>query len=181
MLVTQSDADDLGRYASRDELARALGRLSSADFKRLELIARMRSTGLASTEWRDLLQEALTRALAGGRRWPRSVPLVAFLAQVMRSLASEIRMKNREVELDTDGFELAAAENGQAALEAADQLRAIKHHFDKDPQAITFLEGLLRGETARETQLHAELSSQNYDSARKRFWRGVAALNGDIS
>ena len=39
--------------------------------------------------WSDLLHEAVLRALAGARPWPPGVPLLAFLAGVMRSLCDE--------------------------------------------------------------------------------------------
>jgi RNA polymerase sigma-70 factor (ECF subfamily) len=41
---------------------------------------------LAGLEWDELLNEALLRALDGWRRWPEGVPLLAFLAGIMRSL-----------------------------------------------------------------------------------------------
>jgi hypothetical protein len=36
----------------------------------------------------DLIQEAMTLALSGDRPWPADVPIMAFLIQCMRSIAS---------------------------------------------------------------------------------------------
>ena len=180
MLVSRSDPEDAQRFASRDELARALARLTATDLKRLELIARMRSNGLPAIEWQDLLQEGLARTLSGRRRWPKNIPLLAFLAQVMRSLASEIRDRPAEIELAEDAL-VAGADDGMAAIEAEDLLRAIERRFAEDEDVRTLLDGLLRGETAKEIQARLHLSPHAYDAARKRFWRGLAALKGEAS
>jgi RNA polymerase sigma-70 factor (ECF subfamily) len=75
-------------YATPDEAAVALEQLGPAGRIRLEKIARNRLRGL-NTEWEDLLQEALTRILEGSRKWPRNLPIINFVAGVMKSLASE--------------------------------------------------------------------------------------------
>ena len=75
--------------ATIDEAAAALRRLSDADLRRLERIARLRAIGLNALDWRDLLNEAFVRLLNGSRRWPHKVKLVVFLRETMRSIASE--------------------------------------------------------------------------------------------
>jgi RNA polymerase sigma-70 factor (ECF subfamily) len=45
-----------------------------------------------------LLQEAVLRALTGTRPWPPAVPLLAFLAGVMRSLCDEQWRRHRRQE-----------------------------------------------------------------------------------
>jgi DNA-directed RNA polymerase specialized sigma24 family protein len=53
-------------------------------------IARLRTRSLpGGMSWSDLLHEAVLRALTGARPWPPGVPLLAFLAGVMRSLCDE--------------------------------------------------------------------------------------------
>src|SRR4051812_46898907 len=75
--------------ASPREVETALTRLSSADLVRIKQLAKLRAAGLTTVDWQDLLNGAISRMLAGTRRWPKSVPLVAFVAQTMRSVASE--------------------------------------------------------------------------------------------
>jgi DNA-directed RNA polymerase specialized sigma24 family protein len=70
----------------RDRKAGGLARL----ILRLRAIARLRARSLpGGISWSDLLHEAVVRALAGSRPWPPGVPLLAFLAGVMRSLCDE--------------------------------------------------------------------------------------------
>src|SRR5271170_6582435 len=72
------------------ESALALKLVSEMQLLRLKTIARLHARGLPpDVTWDDLLQEALTRVLTGSRKKPRGVPVVAFLAGVMRSLKSE--------------------------------------------------------------------------------------------
>jgi hypothetical protein len=169
---TLTDAE----LASPREAARSLASLSAADQRRLELIARARSDGLSALDWKDLLQESIVRMLDGSRRWPRRVPLVAFLAQTMRSIASDARSRPAELELHDDN--VGADESLLNDIEAAEQLRRIRSHFEGDLAVLDLISGIQLGETAKETQLRAGLGSADYDAARKRFWRGIAALNG---
>jgi len=75
--------------APRDVRA-ALAALPKDDLLRLRAIARLRARALpGGVSWSDLLHEAVLRALSGTRSWPPGVPLVAFLAGVMRSLCDE--------------------------------------------------------------------------------------------
>jgi DNA-directed RNA polymerase specialized sigma24 family protein len=70
--------------------ALALKLITEADLLRLKVIARLHARGLPPhIDWCDLLQEAFARLLDGSRRRPGEVPLVAFLAGVMRSLKAE--------------------------------------------------------------------------------------------
>jgi len=65
----------------------ALAALSEEDLLRLRAIARLRARSLpGGMSCSDLLHEAVLRALTGARPWPPGVPLLAFLAGVMRSL-----------------------------------------------------------------------------------------------
>lgn len=164
--------------ATPAEAARALGALSPTDQRRLELIARARASGLASTDWRDLLQESIARTLEGSRRWPCDVPIVAFLAQTMRSIASELRQRAQECLSESVVSQEAAADD-QLRVEAADQLRRIDLRFASDQHVRELMLGLQLGETARETQHRAQMTPAEYDAARKRFWRGIAELNGE--
>ena len=89
-VVQQETASVVQReVANREECAEALRRLSDEDYERLEKIARLRVIGLHAVAWRELLHDAIERLLDGRRRWPRNVPLVVFLRETMRSIASD--------------------------------------------------------------------------------------------
>ena len=74
--------------ATIEECIGALRALSASDLQQLNNSARMRAAGLELLEGDDLVNEAIARLLSGSRRWPRKVPLVAFLLQTMRSIAN---------------------------------------------------------------------------------------------
>src|SRR5215470_11253154 len=83
---------DWGRPAAppHRDVGAALAALSAEDLLRLRAIARLRARSLPDgMSWSDLLHEAVLRALTGARPWPPGVPLLAFLAGVMRSLCDE--------------------------------------------------------------------------------------------
>jgi hypothetical protein len=89
MTGTSQQVNDWGRPAvpPQRDVGAALAALSEEDLLRLRAIARLRARSLpGGMSWSDLLHEAVLRALTGARPWPPGVPLLAFLAGVMRSL-----------------------------------------------------------------------------------------------
>ena len=84
MLSAQPDHASL----SETEVAEAIRGLTTAGWNRLNKIARFYACNCAQ-EPDDLLQEAFTRAIAGSRRCPRHVDPIRFLAEAMRSIASD--------------------------------------------------------------------------------------------
>jgi len=177
------DPIPLESIASPAVVAAALRDLSSAHLLRLRQIARMRSAGLVGVEWEDLLQEAFSRILAGTRRWPVEVPIVAFIAQLMRSLASEHHRQQAahpfvtaEESSDPSGLPLAIADDRPGAdlqMEANDFRAALVRRLEADPGALAVLLSHERGETAAETMARTRLTAHEYDAARKRFRRLV--------
>src|SRR5580693_9931518 len=92
MAGTSQQVKEWGRPAGppQRDVGAALAALSEEDLLRLRAIARLRARSLPDgMSWSDLLHEAVLRALAGARPWPPGVPLLAFLAGVMRSLVDE--------------------------------------------------------------------------------------------
>lgn len=73
-----------------EEISAAVGALPAGDRLKLTLVERglLRGTGHGRG---DLLNEAICRALLGKRNCPRAVPIMAFLIETMRSLASHAR------------------------------------------------------------------------------------------
>jgi len=182
MRTTPDQIEDKG-LASPEAAAAALARLAPADLVRLRRIAQMRVSGLAAVDWDDLLQEAFSRILAGTRRWPLEVPLVAFVAQSLRSLANEYRRQQAahpfvalDSSSDPSGLPLAVADDRPGAdllLEASERRAALVRKLEADKGALAVLSGHERGETAPETIVRTGLTALEYDAARKRFRRIV--------
>ncbi len=172
--------------ATTPEVMAALSRLTDADLVRLKRIAQLRSAGLASIEWQDLVNEAVTRALGGSRRWPRTVPFIAFLAQTMRSIANEEwrRFHQEKVTLESD-LGTSYSEGELMTLEdlavntvhpervalARKMLEEIELLFRDDPEVLALLNGLAEGLTPEETQTEGDMSQTQYASAQRRFRR----------
>ena len=129
------DSDD---DASTGDVARALAALTQADLLRLKRLAQQRARLVPGLDWEDLLNDALLRALDGSRRWPRGVPLRAFLAGIMRSLAdARARERRQRIErsLAEAGGDSVAAPDAQ--VHARQCLKAIAAFFaaDANPDA----------------------------------------------
>jgi DNA-directed RNA polymerase specialized sigma24 family protein len=98
MADASQQVKEWGRYAAPPgrDVGAALAALSEEDLLRLRAIARLRARSLPDgMSWSDLLHEAVLRALTGARPWPPGVPLLAFLAGVMRSLCDEQWRRHR--------------------------------------------------------------------------------------
>jgi len=158
-----------------------------ADLLRLKVIARLHARGLPPhIGWTDLLQEAFTRVLDGSRRLPEGVPMVAFLAGVMRSIKEQYwRQARREArqspkllaELRSFDFQenelpdpAASPERRSIAIEA---MQAIEELFEDDLPARQVLLALYEGWTPEETCTAYAMSKADYDSTRKRIRRAL--------
>jgi DNA-directed RNA polymerase specialized sigma24 family protein len=167
------------------QTALALELVTEMDLLRLKTIARLHARGLPSdVGWEDLLQEAITRVLTGARRAPEGVPVVAFLAGIMRSLKSEhwrragraTRSRGALMRDPTglQGRETApreAAPDPERALIAMQELKSIERLFVDDPVVLGIVAGLGEGLSAERIRARLALSKTEYDSARRRMRR----------
>lgn len=172
---------------STAELVAALGALGPADLARLNMLAKMRARYCPGLDWRDLLHDAIDRALDGSRSWPRGLPLLFFLRETMRSLASEYRRKYVDG-LIRNECDLPAAADGQSPLlsvvsespgieqdlSARQTLASILKMFDGDDQALIILDAMARDASPDEIQRAGHMSPTQYASAQKRIRRGLA-------
>jgi DNA-directed RNA polymerase specialized sigma24 family protein len=157
-------------------LARALNGLSEADLLRLKRIAQLRARELVQVQWSDLLHEAVLRALEGTRRWPEHVPLVAFLAGIMRSLADEHwrQHRMRAALFTVVEHEVAdATPDAEREAIARQALVALDRMFRDDEDALTVITGLSHGLTAEEIQRAYGMDATRYASTRKRIRRAI--------
>jgi DNA-directed RNA polymerase specialized sigma24 family protein len=167
----------------------AFAALSQADFARLGSIAQARARGLPELDWRDLVQEAVRRALDGTRRWPTGVPFLAFLAGVIRSLVSEHwrqRSDRRTISapLDDgpDACDMIADESPdpERSAVARDLLSRLVHMFEGDDRAQSILDGLANGQSPSEIQSSAGMTAVEYDSGRRRIRRAIARATPEM-
>jgi DNA-directed RNA polymerase specialized sigma24 family protein len=178
--------DALSRLAS-PPAAQALARnlVTKTDLVRLKVLARLQARGLpADVDWSDLLQEAFTRVLNGSRRKPDDVPMVAFIAGVMRSIKAQlwrrIRKEARQSPKLRADFESAGFHAGEISdptpdpertVIAMQELAAINRLLADDGMALHIIAGLLDGRSPDEIcELHA-MSKTDYDSTRRRMRR----------
>jgi DNA-directed RNA polymerase specialized sigma24 family protein len=146
-----------GGDLSVEEIVGAFEALPSDDKLRLTTIEaiRRRGTGFGPGE---LIHEAVCRALTGARTCPRDVPLMAFMATTMRSVASHDREQRRRTEAlgydsDGTGADAPSPEDVLIQNEEAAAVQAIHGQFDDDPEVQLVLLGWqdgLRGVALRE-------------------------------
>jgi RNA polymerase sigma-70 factor (ECF subfamily) len=188
MKLNKSEVPQTG---TPEEVRAALLGLSSADSVRLKQIAKLRAprTGM---EWTDLLNEAFARALGGQRQWPIGVPFVAFIAQTMRSIASDERSSSDfvvsldEVQADeglgrSDG-ELTPSTDvtPERELSAKQQLGQVQALFEDDPVSLAILVATAEDMAPDAIQNQLGLSAKQYASALRKIRRRLQTFtSGD--
>jgi len=156
MAGTSQQVKEWGRPAGplQRDVGAALSALSEEDLLRLRAIARLRARSLPDgMSWSDLLHEAVLRALTGARPWPPGVPLLAFLAGVMRSLCDEQWRRHRRQDH-------LPAPHGSGGADAKARLRCLQlPHFGhcREEHAV-FQEGELLLARSRQSVSHSSLS-----------------------
>jgi DNA-directed RNA polymerase specialized sigma24 family protein len=167
------------------EIAIALKLINEMDFLRLKSIARLHARGLPpDLGWDDLLQEAFTRVISGSRRLPSGVSMVTFLAGVMRSLKSDHWRRRLSESQHSQNLLLDHAHEAPMDLQLSDpqpaiertliaqqELQAIERLFAEDSVVLQIIDGLCEGRSAHEIREIMQISSTEYDSARKRMRR----------
>jgi len=171
------------RTPAEEALARAL--VTHTDLLRLKTIARLHARGLPpSVGWSDLLQEAIARVLDGSRRQPEGVPVIAFLAGVMRSIRAEHWRRARresgklpEMLAQLRGAAPLAGEPSdptptpERSILALQQLALIDRLFADDLPAQQVIAGLADERSPEEICLLYGMSRTEYDSTRRRIRR----------
>jgi RNA polymerase sigma-70 factor (ECF subfamily) len=174
MTSTPQQVREWGQHgvSPQRDVGTALAALSEEDLLRLRAIARLRARSLPEgMSWSDLLHEAVLRALTGARPWPPGVPLLAFLAGVMRSLCDEQwRRQRRQDHLPTPHGS-GGADDPERACAAAEALAAIQRLFVSDAAALKVIKGLISGMAAEEIRRHYDLTAVEYDTTRRRIRR----------
>jgi hypothetical protein len=157
------------------EVRRRVTRIPRPDLLRLNWLARLYAARLRYGAVDEILGEAITRALEGRRPWPVTVGTVAFLAGVMRSIASEWRGKAERDLLDHSTVELEDAVRlpGNGADEAIAAIHLviakIRTKLDNEPRLLGLFELRLKDQTAAQIQVVLGLDKNAYD----QDWRDL--------
>jgi DNA-directed RNA polymerase specialized sigma24 family protein len=166
-------------FLSRDNAAAALTRLSEADLLRLVQIARLLARGLADGDPQDLLNEAVLRVLEGSRRWRQDLPLVPFLAGIMRSLVEERWRRYRQDRLfrplEDDTLDLVPSDcaDPERELHARRYLARIDALFARDGEALAMVNKIALGMTPEQIRTALGLTPLAYATIRKRVRRAL--------
>jgi RNA polymerase sigma-70 factor (ECF subfamily) len=162
------------------DVARAIHALSAADLVRLKALARLWTRGQDVLAWSDVLHEAIARALGGSRRWPPGVPIVAFLAGIMRSICEDQWRRDRRegcvLAREEDVADLGGADataDPERALAAAQALAAVNDLFAGDAAALKVIAGLADGLSPPEICRLYGLTERDYDTTRRRMRRAL--------
>lgn len=193
-------------YANTEEICDAVERLTKDEIGRIHRAAQYALFGTEYTDPQELLGEAVRRTLEGvgteeGRHWPKGVHFVAYLIKTMQSIAdgsSSSAVQTRTAHIETmagdDGdAELALAQHGftspdvvEQALEleetnarqshAAADIALIEAHFANDDEIQYLIMGDKEGMTPSEIRAVSGMDQTAYDTARRRFRRGLNTL-----
>jgi hypothetical protein len=135
------------------------------------------------------LQEAISRALDGSRSCPRSVAIVVFLKNAMRSIASSERdsaqLRPRFKPLSEPAVATAASQTAATSRTAEEmlmaredyegRLKALEEIFDDDEEAEMVILGELEGLDASGIRELTGLSLHEYATVRRRIRRRIDA------
>jgi DNA-directed RNA polymerase specialized sigma24 family protein len=170
---------DFAADDSTEAIAQALAGLTPSDLVRLKRLAQLRARLLPGLEWDELLNEALLRALDGSCRWPDGVPLLAFLAGIMRSLVDgRVRERRRLAERMLAGIETRDEAPPDVRLHARQCLAAITQFFAGDSDVLALIGALTQQHLGDADKPMPRLSQKRRDAARKRLARAI--LRGDL-
>lgn len=161
-------------YLSSEELEVAVSMLNAADILRLKKIANQ-YTGNHELDANDLVQEAVLRTLSGGRKTcPKNLPIVNFLAGVMKSIAHGEREKNDRTR-DTCDIALCQVhdpnsnpENDVLERQLFKKLEVI---FEDDEEILLLILYLQEGSTSSEIQENEGWSRTQFNTIRRRMRR----------
>jgi hypothetical protein len=168
------------------EIEEAIRGLSTADWNRLDTVARHLCRG-RPLDPKDLRQDAITRALDGSRISPTNVDVVRFLAEAMRSIASDaMDTLHRQLEsqavplIGEDGSALDVSDREPTPEERLISLReakrissAVLDLFADDPIAEIMVVGMMESMDGEELRALTELDKTAFASKRRLIRRRI--------
>ena len=184
-LVSLTDDAD---FATPVEAAEAIDALSPRDHKKLVIIARylwrLRKLNKDWIEPEDLLYEAITRTLDGGRRWRKSsVSIVRHLDRVMESISGHwVQQGSVYRETLESAHVLAEIRTDvrpriEDEIDAREQLEAIETLFAGDGGAWAVLRCRTEDLTASQIKNRLNLSDKAYETICRRIRRKLVRFS----
>jgi hypothetical protein len=195
--------------ATTDDIRQAIESLTTEETSRLRRAARYCLFGTAYSDPHELINEAVKRAMNAamgqkGRKWPKSVPFLAFMIKTMQGLADDslnssgqrltVSVEDMTLEGSTADEALAAvrgydhhhkdvvsmavgAQEAQERHEAAKpDADAIDAYFAGDDGIGYLIMGMKDGMKPAEVREISGMSQTEYDTAKRRFRRGLDKL-----
>lgn len=186
------------KHLLRAEVDAALVRLKqdAAQMARIRKVARALSGGLPAMQAEDLLQHAMTLALAERRKWPRDVETIVFLKNVMRSIASNARKKSNYVLAEDLGAQFDDESEGESSplaegvspetdpariVAAESTLAAVQAAVKGDEDLELYVEAMAEGLTGAAIAEELGWDGKKLDAARKRLHRRLSTLKSERS
>ncbi len=192
--------------ATPDDLRQAIEALTKEDATRLKKAATYCLFGTEYQNPMELLNEAFVRAMNAayggkGRTWKKSVPFMAFMVMTIKGIANdshESPAQKMTVHMEAMASEGATTEDALGALghanpcvvEQAIEIEenqerrerakadadAIDTHFANDDGVNWIIMGHKDGQTASEIREISGMGTTQYETARRRFRRGLEKL-----
>jgi DNA-directed RNA polymerase specialized sigma24 family protein len=192
--VIEGEVSETAEQLSAEEVLAAFEALSADDKVKLIAIER-KFLGGTGRQQGELYREALCRALLGERHCPRTVPVMAFLVETMRSIASHDRKQQRRVTLldakDEIGEDTSTVSPGllvsgeldpeehllaQEEAEAGDMVTTIQGHFQGDEECQLVLMGWADGLRGKELRDFVGVDQTRLDYLGKKIRRTMGKL-----
>ncbi|WP_133647520.1 hypothetical protein [Paraburkholderia flava] len=174
-------------HATWDDIISAYKILIEDDFESIQDYAARHIRGTSFAEPDDLIQETMTRVLAGSRKWPLRAPFGVFLRLAMRSIAQaqwaqrdkrlivpmpeDFDIEKRLADAETGSpveIRLLALERLQQAHEA---VALAREALGEDFAAQGVIDGIVWDALPRETRATLGISERDFDAARQRAGR----------
>jgi hypothetical protein len=111
------------------------------------------------------------RVLDGRRQWPRSVGVVPFLGNVMRSIKYDWRVLNHDDDVDVDS--IGVEDHAAAARVDIQKIIAL---FDDDPVARKILMARMKGVSGEELREISGLTKTEFESKCTKIRRRLEKL-----
>jgi len=187
-----SESDSL----SPEEFKQQLDKLSVTDVSKIMAVAKVKHVNGTGMEFEDLLIESIARVLKGSRKVPRNVPIVAYLIQTIRSIASSERKKQRKVTKDNnvtmiswerEPDEVANISSPTLSPEQSMEETEASQYYERkinelhdaligNPNALVVLQGKIDGLSPKEIKEKSNMPPNTYDAARKKVDRALLRL-----
>lgn len=191
MKIEEDDPD----YLSQAEASAAIRAMTDAEYEALAKQSGFMSWAVPGYSDRDLLHEALVRLETGRRHWKRGVNTGATVFKIMESIARDARKQAKAAPIDQyavvtedgseeDDDELPAQKSGvpvaagtpEAIAGSREILAKLEELAGGNAEEESVLLSWAVGLSGQEAADSAGMTMKEYDAARKRLERKIAAF-----